>query len=92
VAEGTAAVLETVLPFAAAGETLTTSVNVAVAPAASDVMVQVVVPVPPAGGWMQLNAGPAVCASETKVVLAGFVSLDDTFAASDGPLFVKVIV
>src|SRR5437660_10346602 len=49
-------------------------------------------PVLPAAGAVTRNAGPLVCASETKVVLAGTASVNSTPWASLGPLFVKVIV
>src|SRR5205814_1610558 len=66
--------------------------NVAVAPLVSSPRLQVVVPVPPPGGVEQVNAGPAVCDSETNVVFAGTASLSATVKASDGPLLVTLIV
>ncbi len=72
--------------------TCTTSVKVAVAPAARVALVQVTVPVPPIAGVVQVNVGPALWLSETKVVLVGIVSLQLTPWASDGPLFATVIV
>ena len=61
--------------------------NVAVAPEASEAMLQVIVaPV------VQVNVGPAVCISETNVVPAGSVSVHETLAAADGPAFATVIV
>src|SRR6185436_10076426 len=64
--------------------TCATSVNVAVALSGNVAMVQVV----PA----QLNAGPLFCVIETSVRSGGSVSVSETLVASDGPLFVTVIV
>ena len=72
--------------------TFTTTVKVAVAPATSDPAVQLIVPVPPTGGLVQTNAGPPLCVSETNVAFAGTASVSATVCASDGPLFVIVIV
>ena len=60
------------------------------APSASVAMVQVVVPVPPAEGLVQANAGPVFCDSETNVVLDGVASVSEIFCASEGPLLVMV--
>ena len=57
------------------------------APDANVAIVQVTVVVP-----LQLNAGPLFCCIETKVVVAGSVSLSVTFVASLGPAFDAVIV
>ncbi len=64
--------------------------NVAVTPFGSEAMVQVMVPVLPTDGVVQLNAGPVVWFSETNVVSAGSVSVRVTVEASEGPLFVTV--
>src|SRR5438128_126398 len=90
VVDVTLAVLEMV-PVAAA-LTFTTSVNVADAPAANVAMFAVAVPVPPTAGVVSVNAGPEVCIMETKVVLAGMVSLSETVDATAGPPFVNVSV
>src|SRR5207248_4326830 len=66
--------------------------NVAAAPLMSVPMLQVTVPVPPPGGVEHVNAGPAVCDSDTNVALAGTASLSATVSASDGPLLVTLIV
>src|SRR5438128_27686 len=77
----TVAVLLIVDPAGADGETATTRLNVANGPGASVAMLQVTVaPVE------QVNVGPPVCASETKVVFGGSASVQETFAAFDGPL------
>ena len=61
--------------------------NVAVAPEASEAMLQeIVAPV------VQVNVGPVVCISETNVVPAGSVSVQETLVAVDGPAFETVIV
>jgi hypothetical protein len=72
--------------------TFTTTVKVAVAPARSEPIVQLIVPVPPTGGLVQTNTGPAVCVSETNVAFTGTASVSETVCASDGPLFVIAIV
>src|SRR5437016_4293520 len=72
----TFAVLVMVVPLAVLGLTLTTRVNVCVAPAGSG---------PPVGG-------PESCVNDTSVVFAGIVSLTFTFWASLGPLLVVVRV
>src|SRR5437870_7000443 len=79
VALKTLAVLVIVEPLASVVSALTTRVNVALAPAASVAVLPMTVPVPPAGGFVKVNAGPAVCISETKVVPAGTVSVSTTF-------------
>lgn len=83
VAALTVAVFVTVSP----APVFTVSVNAAAAPfnRLAPVHVTVVVPV-------QLNGGPDVCVIDTNVVFAGKVSVSVTFVASDGPLFVTVIV
>src|SRR5438105_621347 len=51
--------------------TWTTSVKVALAPAARLARVSVTLPVPPTAGVVEPKAGPLFCASDTKVVPAG---------------------
>jgi hypothetical protein len=83
----TFAVLLSVVPFGVAALTFTTIVKVAEAPLTSDAIEHVVVaPV------VQRNAGPVVWFSETNVVPAGSVSLNETVEASDGPPFATVMV
>jgi hypothetical protein len=67
-------------------------VNVAEVPFVSVASVQLTDPVPPGDGFVQVNAGPAVCVSETKVVPGGSASLSVTLCESFGPLFVTVTV
>ena len=66
--------------------------KVADAPRASVPMVPVMVPVPPTAGLVRVNVGPEVWASETKVVLAGTISVIATVWASLGPALATVIV
>ena len=82
------AVLVSMEPFAAEASTLTTMVKVWL-PTAAAPFVAVMVPVPPTAGVMTLN--PAGDVNDTKVVLAGMLSLSVTGAAVD-PLLVTVIV
>ena len=83
----TFAVLLMVEPLGADGDTCTRSVNVALAPAASEAMLQeTVAPV------VHVNVGPVFCVSETNVVFAGSVSDQAAFAAFDGPPLATVIV
>src|SRR2546430_6799399 len=51
-------VLLITVPSGVSALTLTTSVNVALAPAANVARVAVTVPVPPTGGVVRVNAGP----------------------------------
>ena len=68
-----------------------TTVNVADDDAASDAIVQLIVPVPPTDGFVQVNDGPEFCVSLTNVVPAGTASVIVTAAAAAGPLFVTVM-
>jgi hypothetical protein len=79
-------------PSGAEPDTLTTIVNVAVALDARLAFVHVTVPAAPTLGFAQMNAGPVFCASETNVVLAGNVSVNETLVAGDGPLFVTAML
>ena len=88
----TVAVLPIVLPSGVVVATRTITVNVADAPEVSVAMVPLIVPVPPTGGLVRVNAGPDVCVSETKVVLAGRMSDSNTVWASLGPALATVIV
>ena len=91
VAEVTLAVLTT-LPVGADGERRTTNEKAAVPPVASEGIVQVIVPLAPTAGVVQVKAGPLVCDDDTNVVLAGVVSVNDTVLAALGPLLVIVRV
>src|SRR5207244_5774029 len=88
----TVAVLTMFEPLGVLALTWTTMVNVAEAPAANVASVPVIVPVPPAGGLLNVKVGPLVWLSETKVVLAGVFSVSCTFWAAEGPLFATVMV
>ena len=70
--------------------TLSTSVNVEVVLAASDVFVHVCVP--PDGAGQVQPVGVAGGVIETTEVFAGSVSVMVTFEAVAGPLFVTTIV
>src|SRR5260370_240612 len=88
----TVAVFVMVLPAGVLGLTWTTTVNVAEAPAARVAVMPLIVPVPPAGGLVKVKVTPLFWASDTKVVLAGTLSVSCTFWASEGPLSVSVMV
>src|SRR5258708_4630321 len=66
--------------------TWTMTVNVAEPPAARVGVEPLIVPVPPAGGLVNVKVGPLFWLSETNVVLAGMASVSCTFWASEGPL------
>jgi hypothetical protein len=55
-------------------------------------VLQITVPVPPAGGSVQLKAGPLFCVRETKVSPEGSVSLSVASEARSGPELARVIV
>jgi hypothetical protein len=81
------AVLVMTVPEAVPAATVMIRVNVVVAPAGSDAMVQLTA----VTGAGQTHAVP-VCASETKVVLAGIVSVNVTELVAAGPLLCTVTV
>src|SRR5437764_1164257 len=86
VVDETLAVLLIVEPDGVGGEVCATRVNVAVVPEVSDARLQeTVAPV------VQVNVVPVFWVSETNVVVAGSVSVHETFAAFDGPLFPTVM-
>src|SRR6266496_4291643 len=86
------AVFVSVVLFTTFAPTFKTSVKVAEEPEASVPIVQFTEPLAPTAGFVQLNAGPVFCASETNVVPAGSVSLSVTLCASLGPLFVTLML
>ena len=88
----TDAVLLIVVPSGTLELTFTTSVKVAVAPAARLAMLQLTAPVPPTIGVVHVNVGPEFWVNERNVVLAGIVSLSPTLTASLGPGLETVIV
>src|SRR2546430_17347660 len=86
------AVLLIVVPLGVFALTFTTRLKLALAPAANVAIAHVTVPVPPAAGLVQVNAGPLICATDTNVVFAGVASLSEAFWASLGPAFATLIV
>ena len=90
VVELTVAVLEIVLPSAVSGLTWTTMVKVAVAPLASEAVVQFTVPVEPTAGVVHVQ--PAGVAIDWNVVCDGNGSFMVTVAAAFGPALLTVIV
>ena len=87
VAVETRAVLETVPDAFGA---MWTVIEKVADPVANEPIVQLMLPVPPTAGLLHENAGPDVCEAETNVVFAGIVSVSETLAAAEGPLFVSV--
>src|SRR5258708_6406994 len=88
----TVAVSVMFVPLGVLGLTCTTTVNVAEPPNGRVGAVPLIVPVPPAGGLVKVKVGPLVWLSDTKVVLAGTLSVSCTFCASEAPLLVTVMV
>src|SRR5947209_10687824 len=84
------AVLVRMVPWAVLGATWTMIWNVATAPEANVAAVALTVPVPPAAGVDNVNAGPAVCDADTNVVFAGTASLKVMLRAVFGPVLVSV--
>jgi len=90
VAEDTLAVFAMTVPLAVPAFTFTTSVNVASAEATTVGLLQLTEPVPPTPGIEQVH--PAAEEMETKVVLAGIVSVSTTVVAVSGPSLRTLIV
>ena len=88
----TDAVLEMLLASAAPVFTCTTRLKLAVPPTGSVARLPATVPLVPTAGVVRLKVGPLAFVSDTKVVLAGIVSLKVTFCAALGPLFVRLMV
>ena len=84
------AVLVIVVPTGALEAT--TMVNVAVDPAPTVAAVHEMTPVPPTAGFVHVNGGPLVCASDTNVVPTGTASVRVTPVASADPPFDTVTV
>jgi hypothetical protein len=89
VADDTVAVFAMMIPLATPAFTFTTSVNVAMANAATLGLVQLTVPVKPITGVVQVH--PAAAANETNVVLAGMESVSTEDVAAWGPSFRAVM-
>src|ERR1043166_2707886 len=83
-------VLESTVPFVTASTTYVATKS-ALSPRARVVMVQVVVPVSPTFGFVQVNNGPDSWPNDWNVVLAGTSSVNWTDAASLGPKLVTSI-
>ena len=80
-----------VVPSAVPAVTFTTRVKTLEAPEASEALVNVTVPVPPAG-TESVRVQPAGVVTDTNVVFVGTASESDKDCASLGPLLVTVIV
>src|SRR5207248_2371523 len=72
------------------GSTRTLMSNVALAPFFRLATAHLTPPRLPGGAVVHVNVGPLVCATETRVAVAGIASTNATFAASTGPLFTTV--
>lgn len=88
----TFAVFDNVAPLAIAELERMVMLNAAEAPTASEAMLQVIVPPAPTAGFVHVNAGPDVCASDTNVDPVGMVSVSATVCASLGPVLPTVTV
>src|SRR6185503_1563471 len=82
------AVLLMMVPPSVPVLTLTTTVKLAVAPPAADGLVNISVPVPPAG-TASARLQPAGSVAEINVVLAGIVSTTFALGAAPDALFLK---
>src|SRR5581483_6750418 len=85
-----AAVQLSVVPLAVEAFTWTTGENVAVAPDASEAIVQVIVPLAPTAGVT--HAQPAGGVSDRNPTPAGIGIDTVTFGDAEGPLFVAIAV
>ena len=81
-----------VVPAGVLGDTRTTRMNVAESPESRVAIVPMIDPVPPCAGLSRVNAGPEVCVTDTKVLLAGTLAEAVTSSASSGPAFANVTV
>src|SRR5215831_1318846 len=90
VAVVTVAVSVMIVPVGVPAVTFTTNWKLVVVFGARVVMLQLRLPVPPTGGSEQVHV-PGVVA-ETKVVLAGTASVNDTVAALLGPRLITLCV
>ena len=95
---GSAVVLEmlamfvNVVPDDSAPGMCPTSVKVAEPPAASDAIVQVIVPFAPTAGVEHVNIGPEFWTNDTKVIVPGRASVRLTLAPGFGPPLTTVIL
>jgi len=74
------------------GVILSTTANVAEALLARVVIVHVSGVLDPGAGALHVNAGPAVCATETQVVPTGGASVNVTLSAPTAPMLATVTV
>jgi hypothetical protein len=88
----TLAILVMAVPGGVAEAIWTTNEKKLSLPGLSAEFVQVTVPVPPAGGTVQLHTGPEVWVKETRVVFAGTVSVSVALVAWSGPKLLTSIV
>src|SRR5437660_1020171 len=88
----TTAELVMVEPLGVLELTWTTMVNVAEAPAAKVESVPLIVPVPPAGGLVNVKVTPLFWVSDTKVVLAGMAPVSFSLFFPYATLFRSVMV
>src|SRR5437660_666682 len=79
-------------PLVTPAPTCATSVNVALAPAASEDRVRVTAPLPPTAGVVEPKDCPLSCASETKVDTLSLHDALPIYWASLEPLFATVTV
>src|SRR3954466_13784705 len=88
---GSSVLLETATLFVTCAEVFSVSSNSAVTGAPSTpgkrLVVQLMLPVLPAAGLMQLSGGPLICIQSAKVLPEGTASVSVTPAASFGPEF-----
>ena len=63
--------------------------KIAVSLAGRLAMTQLIAPVPPGDGVVQVNEGPDSCVSETKVVPPGTAPVITTFCAASGPRLIN---
>ena len=86
------AVFVMIVLVAVPGFTRTTMLNVADVAGASSALAQLIVPVPPTAGFVQVNVGPEVCVFDTNVVFVGTVSVIVALCAPMLPTFDTVTV
>lgn len=84
------ALLVITVPFGVFALTLTVS-TISTVPLINVGVVQLIAPVPPTAGVVQVNVNFEVCASDTNVVLAGTFVVNFTPVAKSGPAFVTAI-
>lgn len=88
--DATDALLVMTVPFGVFALTLTVKVSKTV-PLINVGVVQLIAPVAPTAGVVQVNVNFEVCVSDTNVVLAGTLVVSVTPVANSGPAFVIAI-